>query len=221
MDGAIAQCELTAPSEPGADRVRFEVATRAHDAAIRQLLRETPMQGQISLSMQREPSFFDAAAIEGAEHRTIIAIDADRVIAAGSVTVRNRFINGQPTRVGYLGGLRLASSCRGRASIIRRGYELLHRIHDEDNGPGIYLTSILADNLSARRLLERGLAEMPTYRFLGELVTLVIRRRRRSDFFKPTAQSRGRFRKSGMELVYGDDSLVPAILELLNNNNAQ
>src|SRR5258706_2904868 len=122
MDGAIAQCELIDFSEARANGVRFELATRAHDPAIRQLLSDRPMQGRIGLSMRREPSFFDAAAIEGTEHRTIIAIEADRVIAAGSVSVRNRFINGQPTRVGYLSGLRLIKSCRGRASVIRQGY---------------------------------------------------------------------------------------------------
>src|SRR5882762_6690628 len=140
MDGAIAQCELITRGEPCINGLSFVVATRAHEAAIRQLLRDTPMQGQISLSMQREPSFFEAAAIEGTEHRTIIAIEADRVIAAGSVSVRNRFINGQPTRVGYLSGLRLARSCRGRASVIRRGYELLHEMLQDNNGPAICMT---------------------------------------------------------------------------------
>jgi len=91
--------------------------------------------------------------------------------------VRERFINGRPMRVGYLGGLRLDASCRGRTSILLRGYEFFRKLHEEGAGPPIYLTSILGDNLPARRLLERGLRGMPTYRFLGEFVTLVIGRR--------------------------------------------
>ncbi len=98
-------------------------------------------------------------------------------------------------RVGYLGGLRLDASCRGKTSAIRRGYDLFHQLHEQD-GPPIYFTSIVAENLPARRLLERGLDGMPTYRFIGEFVTLVIPRRRRINFHKPTSPVRkGNFRE--------------------------
>jgi hypothetical protein len=163
----------------GDSAVQFSVATAADDAALRRLARENPMQGQISLSFEREPSYFAAAAIEGPEHHTIVATENGRIICAGSVSARLRFINGQPVRVGYLGGLRLDASARNRTYVIRRGYEMFHRLHLEQGGPPLYLTSIVADNLPARRLLERGLPGMPTYRFLGEFITLVIRRRRR------------------------------------------
>jgi len=217
MDGAVAECELTGAGERRFGGVRFHLTTRADDADIRQLLRQTPMPGKISLSMEREPSHFDAAAIEGADHRTIVAVERSRLIAAGSVSVRERFVNGQPMPVGYLSGLRLHPSCRGRASIIRRGYELLHELH-QSGGPPLYLTSIFSDNLPAQRLLERGLKGMPTYRFLGELVTLVIRRRRRSDFWKPTAHVRRRFGEVDLRVRYGCDELTPVIVDLLNRD---
>jgi hypothetical protein len=88
---------------------------------------------------------------------------------------------------------------------------MLHQLHRNDGGPPIYLTSILADNLPARRLLEHGLPGMPHYRFLGEFVTLVIQHRRgqRSS------------RETGLDVVSGNDSRVPATLELLNYSNAQ
>ena len=134
--------ELTSRGRPHTDSgVRFELATPEHDAPLRRLLRENPMPGPISLSLEREPSFFAAAGLEGPEHQTIVALQGDRVVAAGSISARPRFINGQPMRVGYLGALRLDTSCRGQALILRRGYDAFRRLHDQ-GGPRIYLTSI-------------------------------------------------------------------------------
>jgi hypothetical protein len=155
--------------------VRFELATRADDAEIRRLLRENSMPGRIAISLEREPDASIGAAIEGDVHHTIVARDRStgRLIAMGSVSVRERFVNGQPTRVGYLGQLRLDHRCRGRTSVIRRGYQFFHELHSS-LGVKLYFTSIAADNLAARRLLERGLTGMPTYRPIATLVTSLL-----------------------------------------------
>jgi len=221
MGGAAVASQLIALDRTRTDgAVCFEVATPQHDAALRRLLRENPMPGQISLSLEREPSYFAAAAIEGPEHQTIVATEAERVICAGSISSRQRFINGTPMRVGYLGGLRMDTSCRGRASVIRRGFERFRQLH-EQAGPPIYLTSIVADNRPARRLLESGLEGMPTYRFLGEFVTLVIRRRRRGDFFRPTAAVRRKVRADGLHLIDGSDERAADIVHLLEKDHQQ
>ena len=199
--------------------VHFEVASARHDAALRRLLRENPMPGQISLSLEREPDYFAAAAIEGSESKTIVALEGDRVICAGSISARLRFINGAPMRIGYLGGLRVAACCSGQGSIIRRGFDYFRRLHDQ-GGPPIYLTSIIADNLRARRLLESGLKGMPTYRFLTEFVTLVIR-------LRPAGETRKRLRSlSSMVLQNGrrivcDTRPTEAVLDLLNRDYRQ
>ena len=199
--------------------VRFELASSRHDAALRRLLRENPMPGRISLSLEREPDYFAASAIEGQESRTIVAIDGDRVICAGSISARLRFINGSPMRIGYLGGLRMDASCRGHGSVIRRGFDYFRQLH-EQGGPPIYLTSIIADNLRARRLLENGLKGMPAYRFLTEFVTLVIRRR-------PPGETRKRLRSLGTMVMQGGQRLIcdtqptEAVLDLLNRDYRQ
>jgi hypothetical protein len=211
--------ELTSRGRPHTDSgVRFELATPEHDAPLRRLLRENPMPGSISLSLEREPSFFAAAGLEGLEHQTIVALQGDRVVAAGSISARQRFINGQPMRVGYLGALRLDTSCSGHALILRRGYDAFRRLHDQ-GGPRIYLTSIIADNLPARKFLGRNLRGMPTYRFLGEFVTLIIRRHHRLDLFQPLSRARRRLREQGIELVHGSDERSAEILELLNRDH--
>jgi hypothetical protein len=131
--------------------------------------------GRVSISLEREPDASLAAAVEGDMHHTIIARDGStgRLIAMGGVSVRDRYINGKPTRVGYLGQLRLDHAQRPRASIILGGYALFRDLHDS-LGVQLYLTSIASDNIPARRLLERGLPGMPTYLRLDSYVTSLI-----------------------------------------------
>src|SRR5690349_4626939 len=177
MDGTIAESRLTVTQRRrNFGDVQFLAASTGRDADLRRLLRDTPMQGKIKLSLQREPSYFAASRIEGSDHQTIVAIEDGQIVCAGGVWSRQRFINGSSMQIGYLGGLRLAASCRARTSIIRRGYEFFRELHELRSGPGIYLTSIAADNYPARRLLERGLNGMPTYRYLADFVTLLIPR---------------------------------------------
>src|SRR5258708_2456522 len=102
MAGAILYRELRSTR---ASRVRFDIATHADDASIRHLLRENPMPGQISISLEREPDYFADRGMPANEKQTIIAREDGRVICMGNCTVRERFVNGKPCRVGYLGGL--------------------------------------------------------------------------------------------------------------------
>ena len=132
------------------------------------------MRGQISISLEREPSYFAADAIAGSRPSNHCG---DRSGPSGLDGERFRvplsYINGEPIRVGYLGGLRLDHTRRGRFDIVRRGFEFLRELHADDPLP-LYLTSIIADNDGAVRLLERGLPRMPTYRRLGEWITLIM-----------------------------------------------
>jgi hypothetical protein len=82
-------------------------------------------------------------------------------------------VNGQPRRVGYLGGLRLDSRATGRFDILRRGYEFFRELQ-ADRPADFYFTSIAADNFPARKFLERGLPGMPAYEFIGEFVTVLL-----------------------------------------------
>ena len=154
-------------------RVPFALATQADDADIRRLLRENPMPGQITLTLEREPDYFADAGLPGTVKQTIVANEGGRVVCVGSCATRERFVNGQPHRVGYLGGLRLDARVTGRFDILRRGYEFFRELQ-ADNPADFYFTSIAADNAPARKFLERGLPGMPAYEFIGEFVTSVV-----------------------------------------------
>ena len=80
-------------------RVQFAVAAPGDDAEIRRLLRDNPMEGQISISLEREPNYFSDADLPGETRQTIIARESDRLVCAGVLRhSRQRFINGTPCR---------------------------------------------------------------------------------------------------------------------------
>jgi hypothetical protein len=170
MAGAILERELAATSRHG---VEFAVANRTDDTEIRRLLRANPMAGSISVSLEREPDYFADANLLGEAKQTIVARENGRIVCVGSCTIRQRFINGKPRRVGYLGGLRLDQSHIGRFDILRRGYEFFRELQTAAPAE-LYFTSIASDNERARYFLERGLRGMPRYEFIGEFITLLL-----------------------------------------------
>lgn len=170
MAGAILERKLAGTHTRS---VEFTAANRADDPEIRRLLRENPMVGKISLSLEREPDYFADTGFPGEAKQTIIARENGRLVCVGSCSIRNRFINGKPSRVGYLGGLRLEVSHAGRFDILRRGYEFFRELQIATPAD-FYFTSIASDNERARSLLERGLRGMPQYEFIGEFVTVLL-----------------------------------------------
>jgi hypothetical protein len=155
--------------------VDFRVATAADDPALRQLLRENPMQGEIGVSLEREPDVFLAASAEGERHDTIVARDGfeGRPIGMASRSVYSGFLNGRPARLGYLSQLRIDRRYRGRPGLLSRGYSLIRGLRDADDLP-FDVSTIIADNTAARRVLGAGLPQLPIYRELEGLTTLVL-----------------------------------------------
>ena len=145
------------------------------DQALRQLLRNNAVPGPVSLSYEREPSFFVASRFEGDRSQTIVARDAGRVIALGTRSTHMAYVNGAVRRIGYLSQLRLDRPYRGRAHLILRGYEMLRRLHEEHGDAPFYVTTLIDGNDPAERLLTAGHDRMPHYRRLEGFRTLVLR----------------------------------------------
>ena len=155
-------------------RFRFELATPADDADLRQVMAATPMPGRIALRFRREPSFFDAADVDGRWRQIIVARDCqqDRVIGLGSRSVRDMYVNGAVCSVGYLSNLRLLPEYRG-SSVMARGYRFLRKIHT-DGRASFYLTTIADDNHAVKALLTSGRAHLPEYHDVGAYFTLAL-----------------------------------------------
>lgn len=173
MVGTTVDGQLSGRTARRSSNLRFAAATRSDEAAIRQLLRENPMRGNVSITFEREPDYFLGTSIAGATDHVVVAFDHDQLVCMGRCTTRACWINGRVQRVGYLAELRLSQAAEGRFDILRGGYRYFHALHQPEPA-AVYFTSIAADNLRARRLLERGLPGLPEYKFLGELTTLLV-----------------------------------------------
>jgi hypothetical protein len=151
-----------------------EEAAPEDDPELRRLLRDNPMEGEIRVSLEREPNVFLAAAVEGEPHRTIVARNPEGgIVGMGSRSVWNAFVNGEPRRLGYLSQLRVDRAHRGRKRLLTAGYDLIRSFRSPEEMP-FDLTSIIADNDVARRLLVAGLPGLPTYREIEEWTTLIV-----------------------------------------------
>jgi hypothetical protein len=152
-----------------------EPATAADDGALRLLLRQQEMEGRIRLSMRREPSYALGATVEGSPHHVVVGREArtGQVVAMASRAVRRVWLDGQPVRLGYLAHLRRAGGSRLGLRSLARGFGLLEKRRAPGELP-FDLTSIMADNAVARRLLERGLPGLPVYRPRSTFSTLVF-----------------------------------------------
>jgi hypothetical protein len=145
------------------------------DGRLRELLRQNPIAGEITVALQREPSFFQAAATEGDRHDVVVVRDAPsgRIVVMGTRSVRDVFVNGRKARLGYLGQLRVDEGYRGRRDLLAGGFALIRTLRHQDELP-FELTSIMADNRAARRILTAGLPGLPRYRPWARLTTLII-----------------------------------------------
>lgn len=162
------------------DTASVAVAEREDDAGLRRLLRESVIPGAVRVAFTREPDYFAADGLAGAEDLTIVAREGGRVTGSGRCSIYPLFRDGVRHRIGYLGLLRLAPEARESPRLIRDGYELLRQeVISRADG---FFTSIASDNARARRVLELGgRLGLPAYRRLCDLVTLVAPVRKRTE----------------------------------------
>jgi len=156
--------------------VIIEPARLEDDAALRRILRLSPLPGWVSMSHECEPSLHDALRASGADVEIIVARrEADgRVLGFFSRQSRCIFFNGRERRLGYMGQLRFDPSVRARLAILRAGFACWREhMHARAQLPWD-ITSILADNMAARRLLEAGVRGFPDYIPLCDYETLAI-----------------------------------------------
>ena len=187
-------------------RTRLDLATRADDASLRQLLRETPMRGWVDLAFLREPDYFRAAAMLGETVQTIVARRGDAIVGVGTRALRESWINGTRTTAGYLADLRLRPEVRG-TTLLLRGYQFLRELH-ADGRATAYSTVIVEDNVAALRSIASGRAGLPEYIDLGRIVTPMLHVGRR----RPVEPG---------DVRAGTASEWPEIVAKLNENRAQ
>lgn len=203
MAGTVAQSMKVAAKRA---RYFFRRATAADDEDIRRMLRETPMDGPVRITLRREPNYFQAASLEGRHHETLVAVDSgsDRLVGMASRSFRQRYVDGEPMRIGYLSGLRIRPEHR-RGTLLARGYRKLRDMH-RANPAEIYLTTIAEGNEQALASLTKQRAGLPTYHPLGKYHTFLIPLRR----FGPAK------RNKQVEIRPLQTAEIPLLVEFLN-----
>ena len=155
--------------------MQFELASASDEPALRRILRETPFDGDVSVTLEREPCVHFGNAIEGESSQILVARPApgQPIIGMATRTLIDSYVNGAPKRIGYLSQLRILPSYQARPRTLKGGYAAMRELHADGAAP-FYVTTIIADNEPARRVLEAGLAGFPTYHYAGDLVTLLV-----------------------------------------------
>lgn len=173
--------------------MKVRMARESDDTGLVQLMERVVMPGSVSLSACYEGSFFSALEAEGYGQKTLVGEKFGTLVAAGTVTKRMVYLQGEPTEVGYLASLRIAPEERG-TSILSKGYRLLRELQETELRLPFFLTSIMRNNAAALGILTSGRAGLPHYRLVGGYKTAVI----------PTFRACAR--RDGFTLLGGDDA---------------
>ena len=155
-------------------RYRFEPAVAADDAALRARMAADRLDGALSVSFRREPSYFAGCALQGEQVQVHKCVDTEtgELVGMGARLVTRLCINGRWQRVGLLSDLRLAAHARG-GTLVARGYRVLRALHEADP-VDFYLTVILDGNQAAMGSIASGRAGLPTYRDVGRMLSPAI-----------------------------------------------
>ena len=131
----------------------FAEAVPADDAALRRLLAETPMPGSITVTFEREPSYFTGCATMGHRCDVLVARHLPDGELAGVMchAMRPVFINGEEREVATIGQVRVAPQFRGMG-LLTRGLPLFV----ERSRPDLPNFGVMAEgNAAARRSMVR------------------------------------------------------------------
>ncbi len=157
-----------------AKRFLIEIANENDEAGLRRIARDNYMDGNIRLSVQREPNFFRSLEVEGRLVQVCLGRDLrnKKVIGFAVRAIREMFVNGFIRDIGYLSNLRLEEAYRG-GTLIYRAYRFLKELHRDGRTP-LYVTSILQDNQYALKIITSGRAGIPPYKDYGGYTTYVV-----------------------------------------------
>ncbi len=192
-------------------RFVFELAGPGDDAALRRRMAADPIQGRISVSFRREPSYFTGCGVQGGQAQIIKCVDrrTGQLVGLGARLSLQAHVNGRPMRIGYLGDLRGSREHRG-GTLLGRGYRFLRELHEQDPLP-LYFSLILEGNESAIRCLSGARAGLPRYHDHGRILTPAIH----LDLPRP------RRRVPGLRLEQARAEQLPEIVRFLGREYAR
>lgn len=168
--------------------MRVRLATRADDDILRKGLRDNSMLSWVTMSVEREPLFFNVESTWLNERAVIVEDSSLNFVGMYTCIQYPIWINGQEADAGYLSGFRINRAYRGNLKYIKAGYASIP--HLVPSPSGYWFTCIANENRPARRLLEAGIRGLPVYKTVGDIVTVAIpkSRNKRRGFWRPVQE---------------------------------
>jgi hypothetical protein len=177
------------------DRFLFTRANPDDAQEILEILEENAFPGGVSLLYTRRPDPYLSYLSEGDETILVVCRDLEKgkIAGLGVCSIRELYVDGQPTKVGYLEGLRVRAKYRTQIKRIPEGYNYIFE-QGRNRGVKYYLTTILEENLVAQKFLEARRSYMPDYVFLLKYSVLTYRGQRKAKLpkgylFRPAIES--------------------------------
>lgn len=161
--------------------LKSRFATIADDNTIKSLLRENPMDSWVTISSEREPSYFHGTSLIG-ETYALISQEGNEIVGISACSYFPVYINGKSETIGYLGSLRVSKKFRHKVRYLKEGFRAMNEMIPKKSTVPFFFTSLANENLKARRLLESNLKGMPKYTKKGQMSTLVFSHQRGRDF---------------------------------------
>lgn len=141
---------------------------------LQQLLTQ-PVDPVVRMTMEYQPDLQLAETIEADRSDRVVVRrgEGGEIVGTGMRLVRDVFVDGKVQPCGYLAQLRKLEELKVGRKLFVECYRKLRSLRK----PGEYpfdFTSVLSDNALYIEAMERGLRNMPRYRRVGQLMTIVI-----------------------------------------------
>ncbi len=164
------------------------------------------MPGEIQLFLDRSPCFFDSLDVEG-ERVKVMGVrkaDTNELMAIGCMAEKTHWINGteRAEKIGYLSSLRVDPRFQS-SGLLLRAYEFLQNEHSQNHPDRVYLSTILEENIKAKKILTSQRAGLPKYQDIGLLQT---------SFFPVSKQIWKKHLPAGVTIRRGSKKDLPGLI---------
>ena len=154
----------------------LQLATPEDAPGMLDLLENDPSQGRISLLYTRRPNPLISYMREGDDVIVVVLKNPDpgRIDGMAACAMNTLYLAGKPSKIAYLFGFRIRREALPRIALMPGGYKTFLEMM-EARGVQCAYTTILDENLPARRMLEKRRSSMPVYDYAGnfEVYTIV------------------------------------------------
>lgn len=172
------------------NKLILDLAKPEDSKEILQILENSTFKGDMSLVYTKRPDPLKSFNYECDESIIFVGRDTEKksVTGVSACLIRNYFINGEVKKVAYLTGLRLKEEYQKGFYKLHKGYKLLQELLHEKNVSYTY-TTILEDNLYAKKLFEKRRPIMPNYDYISDYKVLLFKtgvsfKKNNNNFFR-------------------------------------